>query len=314
MRNGRSSSFIRIDAGMIIPGRGQPIENGSLISSEGTIAFVGLTKELIPEYKRLSGLSAVNVPVLMPGMWDCHVHFMGVEKTSIDDMAMVPPALSGARSTKDIAATLNGGFTSVRELSGYGIELSNAVNESWLQEPNIYSANSILSQTSGHGDAHSVPVDVLDDKVRHGLPFQVCDGVDECVKAVRLQIRRGAKVIKVATSGGVSSLIDDPQTQQFSDRELKAIVEEATRARRIVAACSRQGWYYGCSTCRLPDDRAWELPGRRSYRPYATTTSSAGSYTFHPGVRRPEPRSVQQRCLRKIDQSQRSSQSLMPWR
>lgn len=172
----------------------------------------------------------------MLGMWDCHVHFMGVSKTSVDDIAMVPPAIAGARSAKDIVATLNSGFTSVREVAGCGSELLKLINEGWLPGPNIYSAVSILSQTAGHGDAHGMPLDLFNDKIRHGLPFHLCDGVSECIKAVRLQIRRGVRLIKVAASGGVLSLIDDPQMQQFSDKELETIVEEARRSDRSVAA------------------------------------------------------------------------------
>ncbi len=94
----------------------------------------------------------------------------------------------------------------------------------------------MLGQTVGYGDAHSISLDLLHDKIRHRLPSYLCDGDDECIKAVRMQICQGAKLIKVAASGGVSSLLDAPQVQQFSHHELEAIVEEASRADRIVAA------------------------------------------------------------------------------
>jgi imidazolonepropionase-like amidohydrolase len=63
-----------------------------------------------------------------------------------------------------------------------------------------------------------------------------CDGVPECLRAVRLQLREGARLIKVCASGGVMSQADDPIHQQFSHNELRAIVEEAGQAERIVAA------------------------------------------------------------------------------
>jgi imidazolonepropionase-like amidohydrolase len=66
--------------------------------------------------------------------------------------------------------------------------------------------------------------------------MQLADGVSECVKAVRLQLRAGAKVIKICGSGGVGSEVDDPVDQQFSEEEMRAIVEEAARAKRIVGA------------------------------------------------------------------------------
>lgn len=227
------SEFCRVDAELLIPGRGEPIKNASLISSDSKIVFVGETENLPQSY---IDISPINVRILMPGLWDCHVHFMGCQDFTIDDMAATNSALAGARCARDVVATLNAGYTSVREVAGYGVELSQAINDGWLPGPNIYSAVSILSQTGGHGDAQSMSLDVLCDKIHHGLPFHICDGVDECIKAVRTQVRRGARVIKIAASGGVTSLHDDVEAQQFSDQELRAIVEEAARSNRIVAA------------------------------------------------------------------------------
>jgi imidazolonepropionase-like amidohydrolase len=70
----------------------------------------------------------------------------------------------------------------------------------------------------------------------HSLPFAVCDGVADCIKTIRLQLRKGAKFIKVCASGGVFSEIDSVLDAQFSPEELKAMVDEAARARRVVAA------------------------------------------------------------------------------
>lgn len=228
-----NSKNLRIDAELLIPGRGEPIENGSLISSDTKIIFVGETQSLPQPY---IDLPPIHVRILMPGLWDCHVHFMGCEKFAIDEVAATNSALAGARCARDVVATLNAGYTSVRELAGYGLELSVAINNGWLPGPNIYSSVSMLSQTGGHGDAQSMSLDVLCDKIHHGFPIHICDGVDECIKAVRTQVRRGAKVIKIAASGGVTSLHDDVKAQQFSDQEIKAIVEEAARSNRIVAA------------------------------------------------------------------------------
>lgn len=94
----------------------------------------------------------------------------------------------------------------------------------------------VLSMTGGHGDQHQVPLPYLLDATKHGFFMELCDGVDECIKAVRLQLRKGARFIKTCATGGVFSLYDDPQHRQFSDAELKVMVEEAGRAKRIVAA------------------------------------------------------------------------------
>jgi imidazolonepropionase-like amidohydrolase len=83
---------------------------------------------------------------------------------------------------------------------------------------------------------HRVPLAWVQESCTRIGKRQLCDGVAECLRAVRLQLRAGAKVIKVCASGGVLSELDDPIHQQFSDEELRAIVEEAGRADRIVAA------------------------------------------------------------------------------
>jgi len=227
------SKVLRIDAKLLIPGRGKPIENGTLLVKDERIIYAGTRKEIPAEYV---DIQSTDVNVVMPGLWDCHLHYMGLDSYKFDEFVILPQALAGARLARDVAATLNSGFTSVRELAGYGVELSRAIDEGWLKGPTIYSSVSPISMTAGHGDAHNQPLSLVHDAIEHGLPFHLCDGVDECLKAVRIQIRRGAKVIKVCATGGVLSQIDSPDAPQFSSAELKAMVDEAARTDRIVAA------------------------------------------------------------------------------
>lgn len=100
----------------------------------------------------------------------------------------------------------------------------------------MYSSLTLLSITGGHGDLHDVPLCAVRQFSDAGGNFYICDGVDECVRGVREMVRRGARCIKVCSSGGVLSLDDDPEDRQFSDDELKAIVDEAARTGRAVAA------------------------------------------------------------------------------
>jgi imidazolonepropionase-like amidohydrolase len=130
-----------------------------------------------------------------------------------------------------------GGVTSVREVGGLGLDLSRGISDGTLSGPHVYAAGSTLSQTGGHGDLHGIPLEWMEAAARAGERFgHLCDGVAECLKAVRVQLRRGAQVIKVHASGGVMSQLDDPVHQQFTADELRAIVEEAQRADRAVAA------------------------------------------------------------------------------
>ena len=221
-------------ADILIPGRGKPQENAALVHREGRIIWVGSQSDVPPIYNELR---PVQVPVLLPGLWDAHVHFFGSRSFHFTEFYNELRVLAGARIARDLAEVLNAGFTSVRELGGYGITVAKAIEEGYLTGPSIHAAGSIISMTGGHGDGHVIPLGAYEEACSHnGLCFEICDGVESCIRAVRIQLRQGAKVIKICTSGGVASHIDHPKHQEFSDDEIKAMVEEAHRADRIVAA------------------------------------------------------------------------------
>ncbi len=218
---------IKINADLLIPGRGVPIDNGAVVMDGGAITFAG------PQSEAPNADETVEVPVVMPGLWECHGHFPGMALPDLEKEMSEPLAARAARATVDIAATLQGGVTSVREVGGLGIYLRSVVDEGSISGPTIYPAGGILSTTGGHADVHGLPLDWVLNGEGIGL---ICDGVPECLKAVRWNLRKGASVIKVCASGGVMSEVDHPIHQQFSDEELTAIVEEAGRAERAVAA------------------------------------------------------------------------------
>ncbi|UNI21834.1 hypothetical protein JDV02_007787 [Purpureocillium takamizusanense] len=229
-------TLLRADT--LIPGRGEPIRDGAIAVRGSTIEWVGSFPERPTEYH---DMQPTHVCVLMPGLWDCHTHFMGVDvATSMSNLMNFLPnysALIGAITVDDLRRTLMAGYTSVRELEGYAGDLWPAVRDGPLVGPNIYSSIAALSITGGHCDDHLQPIATIRDAMEHGgVPLGVCDGVDECIKTVRRMVRRGARVIKVCSSGGVLSLDNDPEDRQFSDEELKAMVDEAARSRRAVAA------------------------------------------------------------------------------
>ncbi|OAA53153.1 Amidohydrolase 1 [Cordyceps fumosorosea ARSEF 2679] len=224
-----------VKTALLIPGRGDPIKDAILVYSSGKIDYAGPLSDL-PASLVAPPERTVSVPVLLPGLWDCHVHYLGHLEQSMAGMADPHPFLSGTRAAHDVAATLNAGFTSVRETAGWGAELAAEIAAGRLLGPTIYSVCAAISCTGGHVDHHHMPEAHFRELGCRGLPLVVADGVPECVKAVRQQLRRGARCIKICTSGGVSSDRDDPRHQQFSDEEVRAMVDEATRARRAVAA------------------------------------------------------------------------------
>lgn len=221
-----------IQADLLIPGRGEPLSNAAIVYDTKTILYVGPQADMPSCY---NSLNATHVPVLMPGLWDCHVHFLGIAE-GVSGLWKLNPIVSGARSVRDLELLLNAGYTSVRECGGNGIFLDQVVEDGYCIGPKIYSCGSIISCTGGHADAHDIPLSTWQDSCSQGLQVCLCDGVDECTKAVRLQTRKGVKFIKICASGGVLSQNDDPKHQQYSAQELRAFVDEAALSERIVAA------------------------------------------------------------------------------
>ncbi|MEU7879383.1 metal-dependent hydrolase family protein [Microbispora bryophytorum] len=181
-------------------------------------------------------MTPVRAQTVMPGMWDAHGHFMGLRSADFHLLPQEPIALRAARVAADLRAALDAGVTSVREVGGLGIHMVRGIAEGTVQGPSVYAAGTTLSTTGGHGDLHSFPTHWVVDFGHLGGELRLCDGPDDCARAAREQLRRNAKLIKVCASGGVLSEVDHPIHQQFTHAELRAIVEVAGMADRIVAA------------------------------------------------------------------------------
>jgi len=222
----------RITADLLIPGSGDPVRDGVVVLDGTRIGYAGPAAGA-PD---TPGAAQCHAAAVMPGMWDCHGHFMGSRTLDLGQLPRESVALRGARSARDLRAALDAGVTSVREVGGLGVYLARAVGEGVLDGPAIYAAGSVLSTTGGHGDLHAYPLAWMHDFARHDTEFRLADGTDECIRAVREQLRRNAKLIKVCASGGVLSEVDHPVHQQFTLTELRTIVEIAGMAERVVAA------------------------------------------------------------------------------
>ncbi|HEV3212983.1 MAG TPA: amidohydrolase family protein [Acidimicrobiales bacterium] len=224
--------MVRIEADVLIPGRGAPITEGCVVLDGAAIRFVGTSGDA----PATPGADVYRVAAAMPGMWDCHAHFLGLFTPDLATLASVPSAVLAMRVAADAKVALEAGFTSVREVGGLGVAVAKAIEEGTVVGPTVYGAGAVLSPTGGHADLHMYPVHWVCDLADTLGVLRQCDGVPECLRAVRLQLRVGARLIKVCASGGVMSQLDHPVHQQFSDDELRCIVEEAGRAERVVAA------------------------------------------------------------------------------
>jgi imidazolonepropionase-like amidohydrolase len=166
---------------------------------------------------------------VLPGLIDSHVHLDSDAggNAALLEAVTDSPAKTAYRTAGNAKKTLMAGFTTVRNLgdgSGATLALRDAIAAGDLPGPRIIDAGRSISTTSGHMDATlSVSEDL------HGSISQenLCDGPESCRKAVRLQIRRGADVIKIATTGGVNSRIGTGLGRQLFDDEVKALVDTA---------------------------------------------------------------------------------------
>ena len=182
--------------------------------------------------------NTVTTDTVMPGLWECHGHFIGTYTANIAEMHTLRPQLAAMRVTADARS---GPSTPDSPRSGRWVawapSSARAIEEGQVIGPNVYASGSMLSMTAGHGDEHGMDLDMARLAfARHWGEDSICDGPDECRAGVRRMLRLGARVIKIHASGGVMSELDDPQLPQFSKAELEAIVDEATRMERLVGA------------------------------------------------------------------------------
>jgi imidazolonepropionase-like amidohydrolase len=176
---------------------------------------------------------------LMPGLIDCHVHAIHCE-VNVRFMEALPLTLITARAATRLRAMLDRGFTTVRDTGGADWGIKTAIETGHITGPRIYIAGQSIGPTGGHSDSRRPTKWNFDNECAccNGLQFKsaVADGADAVRKSAREQMRQGADHVKIMMSGGVASPYDPLDSQQFSDGEVSAAVEEATAFGRYVCA------------------------------------------------------------------------------
>ncbi len=227
-----------LKAARLIDGTGAPpINNAVIVINDNKIAAVGKAGSVsIPANAKVIDLGDVT---LLPGFIDAHTHLIGrVLGDPEGDMAVVKDyesfgAILGVIHARD---TLMAGFTSVRNVGAAGrfddMALRKAINEGWTPGPRMETAGHALGITGGHCDENGFRPGLLDPSIADG----VANGPEQIRAAVRYQIKYGADVIKTCATGGVLSEGDAVGATQYSFEELKALVDEANKLDRKVAA------------------------------------------------------------------------------
>lgn len=178
--------------------------------------------------------------VVIPGLIDAHVHVTALT-ADLGSIATMSPSYVAAHAARIMGGMLDRGFTTVRDVAGADHGLAAAQAEGLIRGPRLIFGGKALSQTGGHGDGRGPGAHALDDhpccaSPRSSALSRIADGVDAVRLAARDVLRTGAHHIKVMASGGVASPTDRIDSTQYSDDELRAVVEEASAANRYVTA------------------------------------------------------------------------------
>ena len=222
---------------LAIPGE-KPLSNQTVVIKNGAIESVH------SGFKSSSELGFDDTEVtdlkdkfVMPGFIDMHTHLTGErdpdanphEWTTMNEQDLA------FKSLPYLERTLHAGFTTVRNL-GADAELIGALQRATakglIAGPRIIYSGGAISATGGHGDSHGYRTEILELDENVGI----CDGADDCRRAVRARVKQGAGVIKITATGGVLSNTAAGLSQQLTDEEMKSIVEAANSLGRKVAA------------------------------------------------------------------------------
>lgn len=161
---------------------------------------------------------------MIPGMFDCHVHYGGVYESSDKDWVCENDLEQAMRAVEQCHQSLRHGFTTVRDISRYGIHLRNMIERGFIIGPTIMPCGRGLTRSGGHADSIHFPQEFVKEHHPWGI---IADGEDEVRKACRLLLREGAQWIKLWASGGGINDWEKETDCHYSIPEIRVMVEEA---------------------------------------------------------------------------------------
>lgn len=219
----RADRWLDVETGRLVQPAVVVIESGRITSVNPASVPPGQAIEL-------KGLT------LLPGLIDVHTHVTHDLEGDWTHHAVTESAADlTLRAVRNAGRTLTAGFTTIREVGArdlVDVRLMHAIDEGWVDGPRVIPSGAPIGITGGHCDATGYAPGV----VERGIESGVADGVDAMLRAVRYQIKYGARWIKICATAGVLSFEGQAGAQQMSDVEIRATVEEAARHGLKVAA------------------------------------------------------------------------------
>lgn len=218
-----------IHCGQFIDGVSKEVQSEISITIEGN-QITAIDKGYIDP---TAGTTLIDLKdkTVLPGLMDMHVHIEKEynKKTYLERFTLNESDIA-FRSVGYAKTTLMAGFTTIRDLGGTGVNVSlrKAIDGGLIEGPRIYAAEKSIAITGGHADPTNGYAKKLLNSCNPTNPkMGVADGADECRKAVRQRVKNGADCIKITATGGVLSVARDGHRPQFTENEIKAIVETA---------------------------------------------------------------------------------------
>jgi imidazolonepropionase-like amidohydrolase len=227
----QTSQQIVIHAGHVLD-----VKTGKLLADQTVVIEDGKIVSLQPASDARANANTVRIELpnatILPGLIDAHTHLTMDPMFGYAELGISVPreALIGAKNAR---LTLNAGFTTVRNVGAGGytdVALRDAIDAGGIPGPRMLVSGPPLGITGGHCDDNLLPFEY------HHVADGVADGIAAVQQKVRQNIKYGADLIKVCATGGVLSKGDDPQASQYTLEEMKAIVADAHRLGRKVAA------------------------------------------------------------------------------